>query len=155
MKTHLTCKPFTLIATFFYSGYIPVAPGTFGSAAGLVVYAFIFSHLQPVMYLITLAALFFLGMWASDKTDDYYKTHDNGIIVIDEVVGMLASLFLIPCTWKNLLLGFLLFRIFDIIKIPPANILDQKETGFGTMGDDLVSGVYANIVLCLISRFWS
>ena len=152
---HLPCRSFTFLATFFYIGYIPFAPGTFGSLAGVLLFICVFSKLPPLIYIIILATLFFLGIWASEKTDDFYKTHDNSIIVIDEVVGMLASLFLIPFTWKNVFLGFLLFRIFDIIKVPPANILDRKKTGFGTMGDDLVSGVYANIALCFISRFWS
>ncbi len=149
----LLSKSYIIIATFFYIGFIPIAPGTIASAATLFVYVFIFSKLSPLIYLISLIALFFLGMWASDATDAFYQTHDNGIIVIDEVLGMLVSLFLIPCTWKNILMAFILFRIFDIVKIPPANILDKRHSGFGTMGDDLISGIYANIFLWLIGSF--
>jgi phosphatidylglycerophosphatase A len=136
-----------LLSTVLYVGYVPFAPGTFGSAAGLVVYAAVAWAGSPVVEALAIALVFAGGAWAGTIAERYFGAVDPGPIVIDEVLGMLITLAFIPVGWSGALAGFVLFRIFDVIKPYPAGRLERLHGGLGVMADDAMAAVYANIVL--------
>jgi phosphatidylglycerophosphatase A len=135
------------IATAGYCGYFPIAPGTAGSAAGLVVYVLIRWAGSPIAEAAAIAVIFAAGTWAATRAERYFGGIDPGPVVIDEVLGMLITLAFIPAGWSAALAGFLLFRVFDVIKPFPANRLEKFHGGFGIMADDAMAGVYANLAL--------
>ncbi len=135
------------LATSLGVGYAPFAPGTFGSAAGLLVWALL--PPSAPLHLGVTAIVFALGVWAAAVTERHYRTTDPGVVVIDEVLGMLVTLLFNPVTWGGAILGFLLFRLFDVLKPYPANRLERLHGGLGVMADDAMAGVYANMVLRL------
>jgi phosphatidylglycerophosphatase A len=138
------------LATVAYCGYFPVAPGTVGSAAGLVVYLLVWWTRSPLIEVGLIAAIFVVGTWAATHAERYFGGIDPGPVVIDEVLGMLITLAFIPVGWTAALAGFVLFRVFDVIKPFPANRLETFHGGFGIMADDAMAGVYANLVLRLL-----
>jgi phosphatidylglycerophosphatase A len=138
------------LATFGYCGYFPVAPGTIGSAAGLIVYLLVWWAQTPLVEVALIVVLFVAGVWAGTTAERYFGGIDPGPIVIDEVVGMLITLAFIPVGLSGALAGFLLFRIFDIIKPYPAARLESLHGGLGVMADDAMAAVYANITLRLL-----
>lgn len=135
------------VCTFGYLGYFPFAPGTVGSAAGLGVYVVIQMTGSPRAEAVTILMLFAAGGWSGTIAERYFGTNDPGHGVIDEVMGMLITLFLIPVGWIGALSGFVLFRIFDVIKPYPAARLERLPGGIGMMADDAMAAVYANLVL--------
>lgn len=135
------------VATFGYSGYFPVAPGTVGSAAGLLVYLLVWWSASRVVEVTLIAALFAAGVWAGTTAERYFGGIDPGPVVIDEVVGMLITLAFIPVGISGAITGFVLFRIFDVIKPYPAGRLERLHGGLGVMADDAMAAVYANIAL--------
>ena len=143
-------------ATGIYSGYSPIAPGTAGSVVGLVVVWLVFGPLwmhSPALCLMVFAIAFAIACWISDRAEKIFDNHDDSRIVIDEVLGMAATMFGNPITFGWLMLGFLLFRVADVIKPWPANLIDRRmRNGAGVMLDDLAAAIYANIVLQLIVR---
>lgn len=138
------------VATVAYCGYVPFAPGTVGSAAGLVVYLVVWWSHSPVVEVGLIVALFAAGVWAGTPAERYFGGIDPGPIVIDEVVGMLITLAFIPVGWSGALAGFVLFRIFDVIKPYPAGRLESLHGGLGVMADDAMAAVYANLSLRLV-----
>jgi len=138
------------IATAGYCGYFPIAPGTVGSAAGLVVYALVWWTQSPIVEVGLIAVLFAAGVWAGTTAERYFGGIDPGPIVIDEVVGMLITLAFIPAGLSAALAGFVLFRIFDVIKPYPAGRFEQLHGGLGVMADDAMAAVYANLSLRLL-----
>lgn len=138
------------VATVAYCGYFPIAPGTVGSAAGLVVYLLVWWVQSPVVEVVLIVALFAAGVWAGTAAERYFGGIDPGPIVIDEVVGMLITLAFIPVGWSGALAGFLLFRIFDVIKPYPAGRFERLHGGLGVMADDAMAAVYANISLRVV-----
>jgi phosphatidylglycerophosphatase A len=144
------------LATAGYSGYSPVAPGTAGSVVGLVVIWLVFGPLwtrSPALCLTVFAIAFVVACWISDRAEKIFDQHDDSRIVIDEVLGMAATMFGNPQSFPFLMLGFLLFRVADVIKPWPANLIDRRmQNGAGVMLDDLVAAIYANIVLQVIAR---
>jgi phosphatidylglycerophosphatase A len=138
------------LATVAYCGYFPIAPGTVGSAAGLVVYLLVWWTRSPILEGGLIAATFVIGTWAGTHAERYFGGIDPGPVVIDEVLGMLITLAFIPVGWSGALAGFVLFRIFDVLKPFPANRLETFHGGFGIMADDAMAGVYANLVLRLL-----
>jgi len=135
------------IATFGYCGYFPFAPGTAGSAAGLVVYFAVgVLHSRPAE-IAAIAALFALGVWAGTAAERFFGGIDPGPVVIDEVVGMLITLLFVPVGIAGAVAGFVLFRIFDVIKPFPAGRLEALHGGLGVMADDAMAAVYANLAL--------
>jgi len=141
-------------ATGLYSGYFPVAPGTAGSAVGLVLVWFVtgplWSH-SPAQCLVIFTIAFAIACWISDQAEKIFDEHDSPKIVIDEVLGMAATMFGNPLTGVPLLIGFVLFRISDVVKPWPARYFDrQLQNGAGVMLDDLASAIYANIALRII-----
>jgi phosphatidylglycerophosphatase A len=133
------------VATAFGVGYAPVASGTFGSAAGLLLWAVL--PAVPVAQAAAILALFVLGSWSGSIAERHFGRTDPGQVVIDEVMGMLVTLFMNPVGWRGALAGFLLFRIADIVKPYPANRLERLPGGIGVMADDAMAAVYANLVL--------
>jgi phosphatidylglycerophosphatase A len=138
------------LATVAYCGYFPIAPGTVGSAAGLIVYLMVWWTRSPIVEIALIAATFIVGTWAAAHAERFFGTIDPGPVVIDEVLGMLITLAFIPVGWPAALAGFVLFRVFDIIKPFPANRLEKLHGGFGIMADDAMAGVYANLALRLL-----
>ena len=143
-------------ATGFGSGYAPVAPGTAGSVVGMVVVWFVFGPLwmrSPSLCLLIFALAFAIACWISDRAEKIFDNHDDSRIVIDEVLGMAVTMFGNPITFPWLMVGFLLFRIADVIKPWPASLIDRRmRNGAGVMLDDLAAAIYANIVLQVIVR---
>ncbi len=137
------------VATVAYCGYFPFAPGTVGSAAGLVVYLLVWWSHSAAVEIGLIAGLFAAGVWAGTTAERYFGGIDPGPVVIDEVVGMLITLAFIPVGWSGALAGFLLFRIFDVFKPFPAGRLESLRGGFGVMADDAMAAIYANLSLRL------
>ena len=138
------------IATVGYCGYSPVAPGTVGSAAGLVAYLLVWWTHSLAVEVALIAVLFVVGVWAATTAEQYFGGIDPGPVVIDEVVGMLITLAFIPVGWSAALAGFFLFRVFDVLKPYPAGRFEQLHGGLGVMADDAMAGVYANISLRVV-----
>ena len=138
------------LATAAYCGYFPVAPGTVGSAAGLIVYLLVWWTQSRVLEAALIAVTFAVGTWAATHAERYFGGIDPGPVVIDEVLGQLVALAFIPVGWRAALAGFVLFRIYDVIKPYPANRLETFHGGLGIMSDDAAAGVYANISLRLL-----
>ena len=137
------------LASAGYVGYIPRIPGTAGTLVGVLVFL-IYSPFPPLIYLLSTAALFALACWASEKAEVILGQRDSPKIVIDEVVGYLITMAFLPCTLTTMAGGFLFFRVFDIIKPPPAGAIDRRmRGGAGVVLDDVVAGIYANILLQL------
>jgi phosphatidylglycerophosphatase A len=138
------------VATVGYCGYFPVAPGTVGSAAGLVVYGLVWWTGSLAVEIGLILVLFAAGVWAGTTAERFFGGIDPGPIVIDEVVGMLITLAFIPVGWSGALAGFGLFRIFDVIKPYPAGQFERLHGGLGVMADDAMAAVYANVSLRLV-----
>jgi len=138
------------LATVAYCGYFPIAPGTVGSAAGLVVYLLVWWTQSPAVEIALIVATFAAGTWAATHAERYFGGIDPGPVVIDEVLGMLITLAFIPAGWTAVVAGFVLFRVFDVIKPFPADRLEKFHGGFGIMADDAMAGVYANLALRLL-----
>ncbi len=133
-----------------YCGFFPLAPGTVGSAVGLVVWAAVrASGGGTAAELAVAAALLLVGAWAATEAERHLGTTDPGPVVIDEVMGMCVTMVAAPFTWPAALLGFVLFRAFDIVKPPPARQLERLHGGWGIMLDDLAAGIYAWLVLAM------
>lgn len=143
-------RPDHFIAFGFGTGAAPVAPGTFGTLVGLLFYYFMHTA-SPVFYAGLVSLFFVAGIYLCDKVSKDIGVHDHGGIVWDEIVGYLVSLFWVPYAWQWMIIGFLLFRLFDIWKPFPIRLLDKQVTGgFGIMIDDILAGVYANICIQLL-----
>lgn len=135
------------IATCLGAGYSPIAPGTVGSAAGLVVYLAVRAAGGGAIEVALIAGLFLLGVWASHRAERHFGRDDPGPVVVDEVVGMLVTLAFVPVSVSGAVIGFFLFRLFDVIKPFPANRLERLHGGLGIMADDVMAGVYAQLAL--------
>ncbi len=140
------------VATVGYCGYFPIAPGTVGSAAGLVFYALVRWVGLPAVEAGAIVVLFAAGFWAGTTAERYFGGIDPGPIVIDEVVGMLITLAFIPVGWTAAATGFVLFRIFDVVKPYPAGRFERMHGGLGVMADDAMAAIYANV--CLRAIMW-
>lgn len=135
------------IATSGYIGYAPVAPGTFGSAAGLAVFYLLRATPIPGVELAAILVLFVLGIWSATEAEHHFGGTDPGPIVIDEVVGMLITLAWLPVTAWGALAGFLIFRILDVVKPWPAGRFEGLPGGLGVMADDGMAAVYGNLIM--------
>jgi len=135
------------IATFGYVGYFPIAPGTAGSLAALALYALVRWAGTPAVELVTIIAVLAIGIWAATGTERALARKDPGPVVIDEVLGMLITLAFLPLSLWGIAAGFLIFRLFDVIKPFPAGRLEHLPAGLGIMADDAMAGVYAHLVL--------
>lgn len=145
------------LATCAYIGYAPVAPGTFGSAAGLLVYLALRAAGVWWAEPVAIVAIFVIGCWAGTVAESYFGGEDPGTVVLDEVVGMLITIAFIPVTLTGALVGFLVFRLLDIVKPWPARRFEAMHGGLGIMADDAMAGVYGNLlmrVLILLAPGW-
>lgn len=142
-----------LVSTFFYVGFLPFIPGTFGSLAGLAVFYLIKNN--SLFYLLVMLFLIILGFLVSGKAEGVLGRKDARPIVIDEVCGMLLSLIFIPYDFKLVVMGFFLFRLLDTLKPYPACYLQRLKGSTGVMGDDIIAGLYTNIILQAVLRFAS
>jgi phosphatidylglycerophosphatase A len=133
------------IATALGVGYAPIAPGTFGSAAGLLLWAAL--PASTIVQAAAIVMLFVAGSWSGSIAERHFGRTDPGQVVADEVMGMLITLFLNPVNWTGAIVGFFLFRAADIIKPFPANRLERLHGGVGVMADDGMAAVYANLAL--------
>ena len=138
-----------LITSFFYLGHSPFMPGTLGSLAGLLIYFVVKDSF--FIYVFSLLFLFILGVMFSSEAERIYKRKDAEMIVIDEACGMMLSLFLVPYNFWLMWLGFLLFRLFDITKPPPAKAIEKFSGAFGVMLDDIIAAIYTNFILQIIA----
>jgi phosphatidylglycerophosphatase A len=143
-------------ATGVYSGYSPFAPGTAGSVVGMILSWAVFERLwdrSPALALAIFAVAFAVACWIAGRAEEIFQEHDSPRIVIDEVLGMVFTMFGNPRTIPFYLLGFFLFRLFDVIKPFPAGLIDRAlGGGIGVMLDDIAASVYANIVLQVVWR---
>jgi len=138
------------IATCGYLGYVPVAPGTFGSAAGLVVFAAVRWSGSPALELAVIILLFAVGVWSANAAERHFGGIDPAPVILDEVVGMLITLAFLPVNITGAVVGFLLFRLFDVVKPWPANRLEAVHGGLGVMADDAMAGVYGNVAMRML-----
>ena len=140
------------LATAFGVGYVPFAPGTFGSAVGLVLWWML--PASAVAQLVTIVLLFAIGSWSGTVAERHFAMVDPPPVVIDEVMGMLLTLFMAPVGWRGALIGFFLFRVADVVKPFPAGRLERLPGGIGVMADDGMAAVYANLALRAASAIW-
>ena len=138
------------VATVFGIGYLPAAPGTWATAAGVVIAYSLGSDLAA--YSVLLLVLLVLGIIASGLLEKQLNQKDPGVVVIDEVVGVMIALWSLPLIWPVMICGFFLFRAFDMFKIYPINKFEAKPGGWGIMLDDCMAGVYTNIILRIALR---
>jgi phosphatidylglycerophosphatase A len=141
--------PWVLLAAWGPCGYAPAAPGTFGTLGAIPLYLAL-SRLSPGAYVAATFAFSALAMAAAARAGRYWGIADASPIVIDEVAGYLVTMALVPFSWPAALAGFVLFRVFDVLKPWPASAFDRMKTGFGVVMDDLAAGVYAWAVLRLL-----
>lgn len=146
-------NPINFLAFGFGSGLAPKAPGTFGTLACIPLYLLL-SDLSVVHYIIVCGLVSGIGIYICGYAADALKTHDHPGIVWDEFAGFLITMIGVSFSWNNILLGFILFRIFDIFKPWPISWLDRKVSGgLGIMIDDIVAGLFALIALHTILHF--
>ena len=148
-KAGLLDKLALILSSCFGFGLIPVAQGTFGTLAGIPL-AIALAHVGPMAAAYLLFFFVLLAIWTSDRSARALEKDDPAEVVIDETAGLLLTLFLLPATGFNLCLGFILFRLFDILKPYPIRRLEKVEGGAGIVLDDLLAGVYGNLCLRLI-----
>jgi phosphatidylglycerophosphatase A len=144
-----------MLATGFGVGYSPIAPGTLGTLITIPLYYFL-SNISAPLYELTLITFFFLSVWISEKAEIVFGKRDDQRIVIDEMMGFLITMLWIPRTIFFISMGFILFRFFDILKPFPIRHLEKRwKGGFGVVLDDVAAGVYANIILQIISYYFT
>jgi len=138
-----------IVATTLGLGYIPLAPGTWGSLFALLIsYFWVAGDIGILLVLILIG--FFVGSWSSTKIEKSTQLTDPSFIVIDEVVGMWISLIALPLKWPYYLAAFLLFRLFDIWKPFPINRIQAVKHGWGVMLDDVLAGLYALVFIQIL-----
>jgi phosphatidylglycerophosphatase A len=142
-----------LVATGAGSGYAPFAPGTAGSLVGLLLF-WPLSRLPFAGQVGVTVALFLLGTLAAAHLAGRLGLKDPGIVVVDEVVGQWVSLLLLPLTPLTVILGFLLFRLLDVLKPWPARDFERLPGGWGIMADDVMAGIYANLLVRVGLLVW-
>ena len=143
-------------------GYLPLAPGTFGSLVAVGIFLLLARTTPPnalvAVVLVAIVVVTFVGIWAATRTEQLSGRKDPGKVVVDEVAGQFIALF--PLTlftrWSTLavIVSFILFRFFDIVKPYPANRLQELHGGAGVMFDDLVAGVYGAVIVSIMLRFF-
>ncbi len=146
-------RPACFLAYGFGAGLAPKAPGTFGTIVALPIYWSIQDWSLPV-YLTLVLVMFIAGIWLCQRASDWLKQDDASGIVWDEIVGYLVAMTFAPTGWQWMLVGFVLFRFFDILKPWPVSLADKKlHGGLGVMLDDVIAGLYALVFLLTGSHF--
>lgn len=139
-----------LIATFFYIGYLPLAPGSIASIAGVFMY--VIFQANAVVYAGVLITVIFLGFRVSDRMEEMVGIKDPTCIVIDEVAGVMIAFWGLPWQWPVIITGYFVFRAFDMFKIYPVNRLEDMKGGVGVMMDDIIAGIYTWVTMHLAVR---
>jgi phosphatidylglycerophosphatase A len=139
-----------LLAAWGPCGYAPVAPGTFGTLGAIPLYGAL-SWVSFPAYLAATLLLALVSGWAAQRAGRYWKVADASPIVIDEVVGYLVTMAFVPFSWSAAIVGFLLFRLFDVLKPWPASAFDRMKNGFGVTMDDVAAGVFAGATLQFVA----
>ena len=137
-----------MIATVFGLGSVPFASGTAGSLAGLLLCMLL--HKYVILYVLVFAALFIAGVISSERVEKDYGFKDPSEVIIDEFACVFMVYLFIPLTPFYVITGFILYRVIDILKIPPMKAIERIKGGWGIMLDDLMAGIYANLVLQVI-----
>lgn len=145
-------QPIQFLALGFGSGLAPKAPGTFGTLAAIPVFLLLIMLLPtPLPYALVVIFLGLAGIYICGKAADDVGVHDHPAIVWDEFVGFFITMFMVPVSWQSILVGFILFRIFDIFKPWPISFIDKKMTGgLGIMFDDVIAGIFALAIMQII-----
>ncbi len=152
LSTRVWQDPLYFIGFGFGSGLLPFAPGTWGTLAAIPLY-YLMNNMHWAVYLALIVFFFIVGVKASDKISTDLGVHDYKGIVWDEVVGYLLTMFLVPRSWPWVCAGFVLFRIFDILKPFPISWIDKKvHGGLGIMLDDVLAALPAWAILYVVSR---
>lgn len=144
-----------IVATVGGVGNVPVASGTFGSLVAVPLLPVLAALRDASLagYAAVLVALVAVAIWSAGRAEEALGGHDHSRIVIDEVAGMVATGMFLPPTWGAIGVGFVLFRLFDVVKPFPAGFIDgHVEGGFGVVGDDIVAGLYAGALAWLLLR---
>ena len=148
-------NPLHFIALGFGSGLMPKAPGTFGTLVAIPLFLFL-NQFELWVYIIATALISIIGIFFCTYTSKALGVHDHSGIVIDEIAGYLITMIAVPTEWLWILIGFILFRIFDILKPWPISWIDKNiHGGFGIMFDDVVAGLLALACLHFIMSFFS
>ena len=146
-------KSVMVLATGCFTGYIPFAPGTFGSIVGLPLCFLLSKTGLPVAILFILIFIFF-AIWISTRAEKILKQNDPGCIVIDEIAGIMVTFLGLPFNTISVVAGFAAFRFFDIVKPFPIRFVEKKLAGgTGIVLDDIAAGIFSNIVLRLVNSF--
>jgi phosphatidylglycerophosphatase A len=146
-------KIIKLLATGFGSGYAPVAPGTAGSIVGVLLY-FLLACFSWLIYLLFLLVFTAVAVYVAREAEVVFGQKDPPCIVIDEVAGLLWTMLFVSPAIPGVIIGFLLFRFFDIVKPFPVRFLqDRLPGGYGVVGDDVMAGIYSNLVLQVLIKF--
>lgn len=141
------------LSTFFYLGYLPFLPGTFASIAGIFLFYLIKDN--TFVYGLITVVLVVLGFLVSGEAERIFNKKDAKFIVIDEVSGMLISVMFMPYQMRLVIIAFIIFRILDGLKPYPADLLQKLKGSLGVMSDDIVAGLYTNIILQVVLRIAS
>lgn len=139
-----------IITTFFGVGFLPVMPGTWGALAGLLLYV-IFLKTNPSLHYLSFLIVLILGFISSKNAQTLFGKKDPGVIVIDEVAGILLVFIFVPFSALNLIFGFFLFRLFDTLKPAPTGYFERLPGSCGIMLDDIIAAVYSNICLQVVN----
>ncbi|MBU2591105.1 MAG: phosphatidylglycerophosphatase A [Nitrospinota bacterium] len=137
-------KGILFLSTGFYSGYFPIAPGTAGTVVGIFIYI-VMSRLSPVNYISVIALLTIAGIYLSTESERILAKKDPPEVVIDEIIGILLSLFLLPPRAAVIIAGFVIFRVLDIWK--PFRLLEKLPGGWGIVMDDAAAGMATNLII--------
>ena len=142
------------LSTIFKIGYLPIAPGTWGSLVALLIWYLIIGHISTVTLIGLIVVIFALGVYTSSITEINMATKDPSVIVIDEWVGQWIALLFLPKSLHWGLIAFFIFRLFDIWKPYPIKILDNMKGGWGIMLDDVLAGVYTILVIIVLKALF-
>ena len=143
-------NPLHFLALGFGSGLLPKAPGTYGTVAAIPVFLLL-TNLDFLYYISATIAITLIGIYLCSYTSKALGVHDHSGIVIDEIAGYLITMIAVPFDWLWIIVGFVLFRVFDILKPWPISYLDKYvKGGFGIMVDDVLAGLFALGLLHLI-----
>ncbi|MBI5416917.1 phosphatidylglycerophosphatase A [Candidatus Poribacteria bacterium] len=134
------------LSTGFYAGYFPYIPGTAGTLVGVIIYILL-KNIGEIAYITGSSFFILIGIITIHISLKHFEFVDPSEIVIDEIAGFLITMFMIPKQFYTVLIGFILFRIFDILKPVPINKLENLPDAWGVMMDDIGAGIYANILL--------
>ena len=146
-RPDVTTRVGLFVATCGYVGYAPVAPGTFGSAAGLALFLLLRQWGSPIAEVAAIIVLLVVGTWSGTIAERHFGGVDPAPVVIDEVAGMLITLVFLPVSLAGAVVGFLVFRILDVIKPWPSARFEALPGGLGVMADDGMAALYGNLVM--------